>query len=193
MTNSTPARWQASTARAPSSETPPSPSCSSDPPRPSSVPSRSQYTQRMGGQSRLGEMPPALRVRGRAIPLGDRPALMGIVNASPESFSDGGRLGTPEDRLALADSLVVAGATFIDVGGESGVTGQPAIEPAEEIERVVPVIERVAAARPEVAVSVDTYKPAVAEAALEAGAALVNDVSGLRDPTLAEVCALFGA
>ena len=138
-------------------------------------------------------MPPALRVRGREVPLGDRPALMGIVNASPESFSDGGRLGTLHDRLALADSLVAAGATFIDVGGESGVTNAPAIEPGEEIERVVPLIERVAAAHPDVVVSVDTYKPAVAEAALAAGASVVNDVSGLRDHRLAEMCARFGA
>ncbi len=138
-------------------------------------------------------MPPALRVRGREIPLGARPALMGIVNASPESFSDGGRFATLDERVHLAAGLVAAGASFIDVGGESGVTNQPAIQPAEEIERVVPVIERVAAAHPDVTISVDTYKPAVARAALEAGAAIVNDVSGLRDGELAEVCARAGA
>ena len=137
-------------------------------------------------------MPPALRVRGREIPLGARPALMGIVNASPESFSDGGRHATLDERVELAEELVAAGAALIDVGGESGVTNQPAIEPAEEIARVVPLIERIAAAHPEVVVSVDTYKPAVAEAALAAGAAIVNDVSGLRDPGLADVCARHG-
>ena len=126
-----------------------------------------------------------LRARGRTIELtAGRPLLMGIVNASPDSFSEPGRAADGEARLA-------AGADILDVGGESAITGRPPVEPEEEIRRVVPVIERLAAAG--ALVSVDTYKPAVAEAAIAAGAAIVNDVSGLRDPALADVCASSGA
>src|SRR5205807_6647443 len=87
---------------------------------------------------------------------------------------------------------LAAGADMIDIGGESGVTNRPAIEPGAEIERVVPVIERVTRELGAL-VSVDTYKPAVARAAIAAGAVMVNDVSGLRDPALADVCARTGA
>jgi dihydropteroate synthase len=128
--------------------------------------------------------------RGR-IELGGRPWLMGIVNASPESFSDGGARRTLDQQVELAESLVEAGADLIDVGGESGVTNRPAVSPGEEIERVVPLIA--ALAERGTLISVDTYKPAVAEAAIAAGAAIVNDVSGLRDPGLADVCAQTGA
>jgi dihydropteroate synthase len=117
---------------------------------------------------------------------------MGIVNASPDSFSDGGAKRTIEERVALARDHLDAGAEMIDIGGESGVTNRPAVDPAEEIERVVPVIERVAGELGAL-VSVDTYKPEVARAAIESGAAIVNDVSGLRDPALADVCAETGA
>ncbi len=139
-------------------------------------------------------MAPARRWRicGETVELGGRPWLMGIVNATPDSFSDGGAQRTVAERVELAASLVRAGAKLIDIGGESGVTNRPAIEPREEIERVVPVIEQVVA---EVGVraSVDTYKPEVARAAIEAGASIVNDTSGLRDPELADVCAETGA
>jgi dihydropteroate synthase len=123
---------------------------------------------------------------------GERPWLMGIVNATPDSFSDAGLRQTLAERVQLARALLTAGADVIDIGGESGVTNRPPVEPEEEIERVVPLIERVAGelgAR----VSVDTYKPAVARAAIEAGATIVNDVSGLRDPLLADVCGETGA
>jgi dihydropteroate synthase len=123
---------------------------------------------------------------------GRRPWIMGIVNATPDSFSDGGLHRTLEDRVALAAALLEAGARVIDIGGESGVTGVPPVDPEEEIERVVPLIERVAGELGAI-VSVDTYKPAVAHAAVAAGAAIVNDVSGLRDPALADVCAQTGA
>jgi dihydropteroate synthase len=137
---------------------------------------------------------PTLQVRGRALALGRRPLLMGIVNATPDSFSDAGLHPTLESRLELADRLVAAGASIIDVGGQSGVTDRPEVEASEEIERVVPVIERIVAAHgAHVLVSVDTYKPAVVEAALAAGAAIVNDVSGLRYPEVAERCARAGA
>jgi dihydropteroate synthase len=132
-----------------------------------------------------------LRARERELRLGDRPWLMGIVNATPDSFSDGGRHPTLEDRLELARTLLAAGADMIDVGGESGVTNRPPVAAEEEIERVGSLIERIAADG--ALVSVDTYKPAVAEAAIAAGAAIVNDVSGLRHPELADVCARSGA
>jgi dihydropteroate synthase len=124
--------------------------------------------------------------------LGPRPSLMGIVNATPDSFSDDGHRQTLDERVELARSLLSQGAELIDIGGESGVTNRPAVAAEEEIARVVPLIERVVGelgAR----VSVDTYKPQVARAAVAAGASIVNDVSGLRDPALADVCADTGA
>jgi dihydropteroate synthase len=119
------------------------------------------------------------------------PLVMGIVNASPESFSDGGRYATLHDQVLRGLELVEQGAHLVDVGGESGVTGVPAVAAEEEARRVVPLIERLAAEG--VLVSVDTWKPAVARAALAAGAVLINDVSGLRDPELADACAEAGA
>jgi dihydropteroate synthase len=119
------------------------------------------------------------------------PWLMGIVNATPDSFSDGGLHPTLEARAALAGELASAGADLIDVGGESGVTNRPAVEAAEEIERVVPLVRALCDSG--LVVSVDTYKPAVAAAAIAAGASIVNDVSGLRDPAVADVCAQSGA
>jgi dihydropteroate synthase len=132
---------------------------------------------------RLGERRLELR-RGR-------PLVMGIVNASPESFSDGGRWGTLDAQVARAHELVGEGADLIDVGGESGVTGVPAVAAEEEARRVVPLVERLAADG--VVVSVDTWKPEVARKAIAAGAAMINDVSGLRDPDLADACAASGA
>jgi dihydropteroate synthase len=137
--------------------------------------------------------PRELHARGRVLTLGGPVALMGVLNATPDSFSDGPAERTPAARLARARELVAAGARIIDVGGESNVTNRPAIDADEEISRVVPVIEGVCALDADVVVSVDTYKPAVAEAAIAAGAAIVNDISGLRDPALADVCARTGA
>jgi dihydropteroate synthase len=117
---------------------------------------------------------------------------MGIVNATPDSFSDAGVHRTLEDRVSLAASLLRSRADIIDIGGESGVTNRPPVSPEEEIERIVPLIERVAGELGAL-VSVDTYKPAVARAAIAAGAAIVNDVSGLIDPELADICAQTGA
>lgn len=129
---------------------------------------------------------------GRALALGERPWLMGIVNASPDSFSDGGAYPDLDARVARAAALLDAGADIIDVGGESGITLRPAVAAAEEIERVVPLVQRLVGELG-ATVSVDTYKPPVAEAAIAAGAVIVNDVSGLRDPELAAVCARTGA
>ncbi|HEV7772302.1 MAG TPA: dihydropteroate synthase [Conexibacter sp.] len=137
---------------------------------------------------------PQLTVRAgaRTLALGERPWLMGIVNATPDSFSDGGVHRTLDERVELARELLASGADVIDVGGESGVTNRPAVDAHEEIARVVPLIERIAGELGAV-VSVDTYKPSVAAAAVAAGACIVNDVSGLRDPALADVCAETGA
>jgi dihydropteroate synthase len=117
-----------------------------------------------------------------------RPYLMGIVNATPDSFSDAPGRKSLEDRVELARKLIADGADIIDVGGESGVTNKPAVDAAEEIERVTPVIEAITAL-PGAVVSVDTYKPAVARAAIAAGAKIVNDVSGLLDDDLAAAAA----
>jgi dihydropteroate synthase len=134
----------------------------------------------------------AVAAAGRTLMLGERPWLMGIVNASPDSFSDAGAYPDLDARVRRARELLDAGADIIDIGGESGITRRPAVAVAEEIERVVPLVERVAGELGAL-VSVDTYKPAVAEAAIAAGAAIVNDVSGLRDARLAAVCARTGA
>jgi len=134
---------------------------------------------------------PLLTTSG-TLALGGRPWLMGIVNATPDSFSDAGERTTLSQRLELARELLRQGADLIDVGGESGVTNRPPVTVAEETARVVPLIEQVAGELGAL-VSVDTYKPQVAQAAIAAGASIVNDVSGLRDPEMADVCAQTGA
>lgn len=113
---------------------------------------------------------------------------MGIVNATPDSFSDAPGKKSLEDCVELARKLIADGADIIDVGGESGVTNKPAVDAVEEIARVAPVIEAISAL-PGSVVSVDTYKPAVARAAIAAGARIVNDVSGLADDELAAAAA----
>ena len=135
---------------------------------------------------------PPLLVAGetRAI---DGTLVMGVVNASPESFSDAGKFRSLEQRLDLAAELVTAGADIVDVGGQSAITNQPAIEAAEEIDRVVPIITWLHEQFPGLLISVDTYKPAVAEAAVAAGAAIVNDVSGLLYPEVVDACVRHGA
>jgi dihydropteroate synthase len=135
--------------------------------------------------------PPVLRAAGLTLPLGERPLLMGIVNATPDSFSDEGEAPTLGARLGLARTLLRSGADMLDVGGESARGDRPPVAPEEEIERVAPVVEELAGEG--ALVSVDTYKPEVAAAAVAAGAAMVNDASGLHDEALAEVCAGTGA
>jgi dihydropteroate synthase len=135
---------------------------------------------------------PRLVLRGRAVDL-DRPLLMGIVNATPDSFSDGGEHATAEARVTLALAQAAAGAGIVDIGGQSGITGVPELEEAEEADRVVPVVAAVRAAAPDLLVSVDTYRPEVAGPVLDAGAALVNDVSGLLHPDVAAQAAAAGA
>lgn len=132
-----------------------------------------------------------LLARGLELELGSRPLLMGVVNASPDSFSDRGHFSGLDAQVERGRQLLADGADLLDVGGESASTGSPPVPVAEEIARVVPLIERLAGEG--ALVSVDTYKPAVARAAIGAGARIVNDVSGLRDAELATVCAETGA
>jgi len=134
------------------------------------------------------------RMTGRILRVGDdahevdRPWLMGIVNATPDSFSDAGEHQSVDARVALGLQHVAEGARVIDIGGQSGITGVPEIDPTEEIERVLPVV--VGLGRVDgVLTSIDTYKPRVVEAVLDAGASIINDVSGLLYPEVAEICA----
>jgi dihydropteroate synthase len=117
-----------------------------------------------------------------------RPVLMGVVNANPDSFSDPGHRPL-EAKLDQVAEMVAAGAGVIDIGGQSGITNVAEVDPAEETDRVLPLVEAVVAHHPDVVISVDTYKPPVVEAVLAAGAHIVNDVSGLRAPELAPLVA----
>ena len=131
-----------------------------------------------------------LRIRGRTLDLPE-PVLMGIVNATPDSFSDTQGPKDPDELAERGLRLVEEGAAMIDVGGESGRSDTQTVPVEEEIARVAPVVERLA--RQGVLVSVDTWRGPVARAALEAGAAMINDMSGLSDETLAGACADAGA
>ena len=119
--------------------------------------------------------------------------VMGILNVTPDSFSDGGKFNSLDAALRHAEEMVGEGADILDIGGESTRPGHTVISDEEEISRVVPVIEAVKA-RFDVPISIDTYKAPVAEAALEAGADLVNDIWGFRhDPSMAAVTARHNA
>jgi len=124
----------------------------------------------------------------------DSPRVVGIVNATPDSFSDGGRLGSLDDARHYADRLIAQGADVIDVGGESTrPQGAVPVPADEELRRVVPLIAALHATHPEVPISVDTVKARVAAEAITAGASIVNDVSAFRlDPEMPAVCARFG-
>ena len=136
----------------------------------------------------------AWRTARGVVPL-DRPVVVGILNLTPDSFSDGGRFAGLDAALARADQLLESGASVLDLGGESTRPGRTEPVPAdEERARVVPVVEALTRRHPGVVVSVDTVKASVARAALEAGAAAINDVSALRlDPAMASVVAAAGA
>jgi dihydropteroate synthase len=130
-------------------------------------------------------------IRGATLSLG-RPLVMGILNLTPDSFSDGGALADADAALRRAEQLVREGADLLDVGGESTRPGAPAVEPEVQLARVLPIVERLVRALP-VPVSVDTRSAVVARAALEAGAAIVNDVSALGDPAMGAVVREHGA
>jgi len=125
----------------------------------------------------------------------DKPRILGIVNVTPDSFSDGGRLKTVDDARRLIDSLIVEGADVIDIGGESSRPhGATPVAPDDELRRVIPVIEACVKDHPGTPVSVDTVKAVVANHSLAAGASIVNDVSGFRlDREMPTVCARGGA
>lgn len=119
----------------------------------------------------------------------DRPLVMGILNVTPDSFSDGGQFSSIDDALRRAEVMIAEGADIIDVGGESTRPGSKRVSVEEETARVVPIIEAVAK-RFDTAVSIDTTKSEVAARALDAGAEIINDISGLRwDPRLANIAA----
>jgi dihydropteroate synthase len=118
------------------------------------------------------------------------PLVMGIVNVTPDSFSDGG-LWTGSDAVQHGLELVEAGADIVDVGGESTRPGAAPVDASEELDRVLPVVEGLASAG--VILSIDTMKPTVAAAAIDAGARIVNDVGGLSDPAMRRVVADSGA
>src|ERR1700691_2178397 len=137
------------------------------------------------------------RLRSRTIELGTRTLVMGVVNITPDSFSDGGSFLKPESAIAHGLKLIDEGADILDLGAESTRPGSRAASPSaavsadEEQARLLPVLEGILRARPDVVVSVDTYNAETARAAL---AEIVNDVSGFTwDPAIAGVCAEFGA
>src|SRR5919107_2213539 len=133
------------------------------------------------------------KTRVGSLTFGPDPVLMGVLNVTPDSFSDGGEFFGAEPAVLHAEKMFDEGAAIIDVGGESTRPGSDPVSPEEEARRVVPVIERIVAARPGAIISVDTYRSATAAAALEAGAGIVNDVTALRgDPRMAAVVAEAG-
>jgi dihydropteroate synthase len=122
------------------------------------------------------------RVGSREIVL-DRPIIVGILNVTPDSFSDGGNFFSYECATTRAEQIAKEGADVIDIGGESTRPGSVPVDSEEEIRRVIPVIEAIAREIPDIAISIDTWKSGVARAGLDAGASIVNDVSGLRFDT----------
>ena len=137
-------------------------------------------------------MPATWTVRGQTVTL-DRPIVMGIVNVTPDSFSDGGLAYSLENAVARASALITEGADIIDIGGESTRPGAHPVSARDELDRILPVVAALRVAHPATLLSVDTVKSVVADAAARAGAHIVNDVSGMRlDDHMASVCARHG-
>jgi dihydropteroate synthase len=135
----------------------------------------------------------ALRCKGAPLALGPRTLIMGVLNVTPDSFSDGGRYSEKEKAVAHGLRMVEEGADLLDVGGESTRPGSKPLPLEEELARVLPVIETLAR-QVSIPISIDTYKSAVAQRAIDAGASIINDISGLRfDPSLAQVAARHDA
>lgn len=134
-----------------------------------------------------------INCKGKILDLESRTHIMGVLNVTPDSFSDGGRFSKFDQALAHAKEMAAAGADIIDIGGESTRPGAEALSDEEELRRILPLIERLSEELT-VPLSVDTYKSSVAEKALKAGASIVNDISGLRfSPDMARVAADHGA
>jgi dihydropteroate synthase len=137
----------------------------------------------------LPAMTPSWQVRGRTLSI-ERPLVMGIVNLTPDSFSDGGMLNSVDDAVARAEALLAEGADILDVGGESTRPHADVVTTEEELRRVIPLIRALARRFPVVTLSIDSVKSLVAGAAIDEGAHIVNDVSGLRlDAAMARTCA----
>ena len=135
----------------------------------------------------------SLNCRGKIISI-NNPLVMGIINATPDSFYEGHLPGGPEKIVEIADSMLAAGADILDIGGQSSRPGSSRIEAAEEITRVVPVIASIHKRLPEALISVDTYYSEVAEACLNAGACIINDISaGNMDDRMIPMVAGFRA
>ncbi|MGQ0585982.1 MAG: dihydropteroate synthase [Gammaproteobacteria bacterium] len=132
-----------------------------------------------------------LSLKSRTLDL-TTPVVMGVLNVTPDSFSDGGHFVTPDAALAHARAMVEEGAVIVDVGGESTRPGAPPVGEAEELHRVLPVIERIRS-QLDCVISVDTMKPGVMRAACAAGAELINDVNALRAPGALEAARATGA
>lgn len=128
-----------------------------------------------------------------SLELGERTLIMGILNVTPDSFSDGGRYNQVDHALQHAREMLLDGADIIDIGGESTRPGHKPVTEQEELARVIPIVERLHREMPQVPLSVDTYKAQVAEEALRAGAHVINDVWGFKaEPRMAQVAAEFG-
>lgn len=128
-----------------------------------------------------------------SLTLGERTLIMGILNVTPDSFSDGGRYNQVDHALQHAREMLLDGADIIDIGGESTRPGHKPVTEREELARVIPIVERLHREMPQVPLSVDTYKAQVAEEALRAGAHVINDVWGFKaEPRMAQVAAEFG-
>lgn len=132
-----------------------------------------------------------LNLGSTALEMGDRTLIMGVVNVTPDSFFDGGRYLEPQLAIAHGLELERQGAAILDVGGESTRPGAQPVSMEEELTRVIPVVEGLAA-QSKVPVSIDTFKPEVARAAVSSGATLINDITGLRHPAMVEVAMELG-
>jgi dihydropteroate synthase len=133
-----------------------------------------------------------LRCGNRSLSLAE-PLVMGVLNVTPDSFSDGGKWSTADDAIAQGLQMIAEGAALIDVGGESTRPGADPVSVDEELARVLPVVEALAAAGTSAVVSIDTTKPQVMRAAVAVGAALINDVNALRAPGAIEAAETSGA
>jgi dihydropteroate synthase len=133
------------------------------------------------------------KIRTRSLPLGERTLVMGVLNVTPDSFSDGGLFFRAEAAIEQGIKMLDAGADLIDIGGESTRPGSRALSSVEEQARVLPVVEEVLRERPQAVLSIDTYNASTADAAVSAGAEIVNDVSGFAwDEAMPRVCAALG-
>src|SRR5437879_3440713 len=133
------------------------------------------------------------KIQNQNLDLSSRALVMGILNVTLDSFSDGGKFLDIDRAAEHALAMAADGADIIDVGGESTGPGAEPVAEKEEMRRVLPVVERLKAEGERLNISIDTSKPAVARAAIERGASIINDVTGLRDPAMIEVARETGA